>query len=85
MDTFLALTLRNVMGSLGDLEQLGRALAGQQPPAPHPCQLINCPRGAQLTTEVEETIMVLEDTKHAFKSKTLGDLRQRLELLMKVV
>jgi DNA-binding response OmpR family regulator len=85
VDTFLALTLRNVMGSLGDLEQLGRALAGQQPPAPHPCQLINCPRGAQLKTALEETITVLEDTKHAFKSKTLGDLRQRLELLMKVV
>jgi DNA-binding response OmpR family regulator len=85
VDTFLALTLRNVMGSITDLEQLGRALAGQQPPAAHPCQLINCPRGAQLQTALEETIQVLEETKHAFKSKTLGDLRQRLELLMKVV
>ena len=85
VDTFLALTLRNVMGSLTDLEQLGRALAGQQPPAAHPCQLINCPRGAQLQQAVEETIEVLEETKHAFKSKRLGDLRQRLELLLKVV
>ena len=84
VDTFLALTLRNVMGSLTDLEQLGRALAGQQAPTPHPCQLINCPRGAQLRAAVEETISVLEDTKHSFKSKTLGDLRHRLELLVKV-
>ncbi|MES2522499.1 MAG: response regulator [Gemmatimonadota bacterium] len=85
VDTFLALTLRNVMGSLTDLEQLGRALAGQSQTRAHPCQLINCPRGAQLQAAVEETISVLEETKGAFKSKTLGDLRHRLELLTKVV
>lgn len=85
VDMFLALTLRNVMGSLTDLEQLGRALAGQQTLQPHPCQLINCPRGAQLQSAVEETIAVLEETKGAFKSKTLGDLRHRLELLAKLV
>ncbi len=85
VDTFLALTLRNVMGSLTDLEQLGRALSGQQSLQPHPCQLMNCPRGAQLQAAVEETIAVLEETKGAFKSKTLGDLRHRLELLVKLV
>lgn len=85
IDTFLALTLRNVMGSLTDLEQLGRALAGQQQEKAHPCQLINCPRGAQLQAAVEETISVLEETKGSFKSKQLGDLRHKLELLTKVV
>jgi DNA-binding response OmpR family regulator len=85
LDTFLALTLRNVMGSLTDLEQLGRALAGQPTLQPHACQLINCPRGAQLQAAVEETIAVLGETKGAFKSKTLGDLRHRLELLVKLV
>lgn len=85
IDMFLALTLRNVMGSLTDLEQLGRALAGQNQPQAHPCQLINCPRGAQLQAAVETTIEVLEETKGAFKSKALGDLRQQLELLTKVV
>lgn len=85
VDMFLALTLRNVMGSLTDLEQLGRALAGQPVVQAHPCQLINCPRGAQLQAAVEETIAVLEETKGAFKSKTLGDLRQKLELVLKHV
>ncbi|AMW06415.1 response regulator [Gemmatimonas phototrophica] len=85
VDSFLALTLRNVMGSLTDLEQLGRALAGQPLPDAHPCQLINCPRGAQLQAALEETIAVLEETKGAFKSKTLGDLRHKLELLLKHV
>jgi CheY-like chemotaxis protein len=85
VDLFLALTLRNVMGSLTDLEQLGRALAGKPTLDAHPCQLMNCPRGAQLQAAIEETIAVLEETKGAFKSKTLGDLRQKLELLLKVV
>jgi DNA-binding response OmpR family regulator len=85
VDSFLALTLRNVMGSLTDLEQLGRALAGKADGTPHPCQLINCPRGAQLQQAVEDTISVLEETKGSFKSKTLGDLRHRLELVVKHV
>jgi DNA-binding response OmpR family regulator len=81
IDVFLSLTLRNVMGSLTDLEQLGRALAGQ-PVDQHPCQLLNCPRGGQLQEAIRETIRVLEETKHSFKSKSLGDLRQKLELLL---
>ena len=86
IDMFLAMTLRNVMGSLSDLEHLGRALAGKADEQPqHPCQLINCPRGAQLQQAVDDTIAVLEETKGTFKSKTLGDLRHRLELVTKHV
>ena len=86
IDMFLAMTLRNVMGSLSDLEHLGQALAGKADEQPqHPCQLINCPRGAQLQQAVDDTIAVLEETKGTFKSKTLGDLRHRLELVTKHV
>lgn len=84
IDGFLSLALRNVMGSLTDLEQLGRAMSGQQVNK-HPCQLMNCPRGAQLQEAVAETIKVLEETKGAFKSKSLGDLRAKLELLLQHV
>ncbi len=84
VDAFLALTLRNVMGSLTDLELLGQALAGHDP-AGQPCQLINCPRGAQLQAAVRETVDVLEATKGAFKSKALGELRKKLELLLQHV
>lgn len=83
IDQFLGLTLRNVMGSLTDLEQLGRALAGQATGEGHPCQLINCPRGAQLRAAIEETISVLEATRASFKSKALGDLRHKLELVLR--
>jgi CheY-like chemotaxis protein len=83
IDVFLSLTLRNVMGSLTDLQQLGRALSGR-PVDQHPCQLLNCPRGAQLNEAVRETIRVLEETKHAFKSKALGELRHKLELMLEL-
>jgi CheY-like chemotaxis protein len=81
VDAFLALTLRNVMGSLSDLEQLGRALSGASPDR-HACQILNCPRGAQLLEAVRETTRVLEQTKGAFKSKQLGELRRTLELVL---
>lgn len=81
VDAFLALTLRNVMGSLSDLQQLSRALSNNAQNQ-HPCQIINCPRGMQLQEAVREAIRVLEETKGAFKSKTLGDLRHKLELLL---
>ncbi len=81
IDAFLSLALRNVMGSLTDLEQISRAMTGQ-PVKEHPCQLMNCPRGAQLQQAVQETIRVLEETKGSFKSKSLGDLRSKLELLL---
>jgi DNA-binding NtrC family response regulator len=81
IDVFLALTLRNVMGSLTDLQQLSRALTSA-PVGKTPCQLLNCPRGAQLQSAVKETVDVLEETKGAFKSKTLGELRRKLELLL---
>lgn len=86
VDVFLALTLRNVMGSLTDLEQLSKALSRRSDlDAAHPCQLLNCPRGAQLLAAVKETVGTLEATKASFKSKDLGDLRHRLELLVEVV
>lgn len=81
-DSFLALTLRNVMGSLTDLQQVGKAALSKTAEASHTCQLINCPRGGQLYRAVEETVAVLETTKGAFKSKQLGDLRKKLELLL---
>jgi CheY-like chemotaxis protein len=81
VDAFLALTLRNVMGSLSDLQQLGRALSGTSADR-HACQILNCPRGAQLLEAVRETVRVLEETKGTFKSKQLGALRHGLELLL---
>lgn len=81
LEAFLALTMRNVMGGVEDLAQLGRALA-RASDVPHACQAFNCPRGAQLHEAVRQTIAVLEETKSSFKSRRLAELRQQLELLL---
>ena len=75
---FLDSTLRNVLGSLADLKQLTQALSIGQT-APQACHLFNCPKLATLKASVEETIQVLERTKRAFKSRELGELRKKLE------
>ncbi|MBI4502313.1 MAG: hypothetical protein HY700_14280 [Gemmatimonadetes bacterium] len=68
-----------MMGSL-NLELLGQAPTGGEAPG-QPCQLIDCPLGAQLQPAVRETIQALEAPKSAFKSKTPADLK-KLELLI---
>ena len=59
--------------------------APDAPTGTHACQLLACPRGAQLATAVRETIGVLEETKQRFKSKQLGAHRERLGLLLEHV
>jgi DNA-binding response OmpR family regulator len=44
-----------------------------------PCHLLNCPKLHALRGVLVETIGVLEKTKSAFKSKDLGQLREKLE------
>ena len=82
-EAFMRLALRNVMGSLTDVEELaGRSQATVTAPSPHTCQVLNCPRGAQLVAAVQETIFVLEETRSAFKSTQLRDLRRKLALML---
>ena len=47
------------------------------------CEFMRCPRRTAYKQAVVDTIEVLERTKHAFKSKDLGELRRRLEGLLK--
>ncbi|HKP30294.1 MAG TPA: response regulator [Gemmatimonadales bacterium] len=81
-DAFMRLALRNVLGSLTDVEQLATSDAPGGGTVAHTCQQLNCPRGAQLTEAVRETIYVLEETRSSFKSTQLRDLRRKLNLLL---
>jgi hypothetical protein len=79
----MRLALRNVLGSLTDVEQLATTDgAADGAPVAHACQQLNCPRGAQLMEAVRETIYVLEETRSSFKSTQLRDLRRKLSLLV---
>lgn len=81
-EAFMRLALRNVMGSLTDVEHLAAAEPPGAASETHACQQLNCPRGAQLMEAVRETIFVLEETRSSFKSTQLRDLRRKLNLLV---
>lgn len=71
VNTFLTLTLRNIVGCLADVKRLTEAL-GVGSVAPEACQLLNCPRSAVLTGALRETIELLERTKSASNPKAWG-------------
>jgi len=83
VSTFLDLTLRNVVDALSDLKSLTETLALQRG-SQDACHLLGCPRPVVLLEAIRETIGVLESTKSSFKSKELGELRQKLDGIVKI-
>jgi CheY-like chemotaxis protein len=82
LDTFLTLTFRNITGALSDLKHLTESFSiGSS--KQEVCHLLNCPRLNTLNETLVETIDALEKTKSAFKSKELGNLRRKLEDLVR--
>jgi len=81
ISNFVTLTMRNVFEALFDLKHLTEAIASPQPEV-NVCQLMDCPRVGAFVAALQETISVLEATKSAFKSKELGQLRQKLEQIL---
>jgi DNA-binding response OmpR family regulator len=82
MNNFIELTFQNILGALSDLHHLTGTL-GIPNGKEDACHLLNCPKLDSLTTAVNSTIDVLEQTKHSFKSKELGELRKKLETIIK--
>ncbi len=81
IDSFMTLTLQNIVSSLSDLKNLAEVFAGFSEEG-IVCNLINCPRLNKLTAGVKETVTVLESTKKSFKSQELADLRSKLLMLL---
>lgn len=51
-------------------------------PASSACPVMGCPRQQTLTRAIRDAIGTLEKTRSAFKSRQLGELRQRLEQVL---
>ncbi len=81
IDAFLQLTFRNIVSTLSDLKRMTETLATDRT-SEEAYYILNCPRHQSLKGALAETIEVLEKTKDAFKSKKLGELRKKLELLL---
>ena len=73
--SYLAMTLGNLIASLGDFAEVAEVLAGSR----HQKHGLD---SAALTKAVREAIEVLEGTRHLFKSKELAALRKKLEELV---
>ncbi len=78
IDLFLDMTFKNVFEALANVRQLTTRLAGIEGERAA-CHLLECPRLSALRDALAETVEVLKETKGAFKSKRLGDLRKTLE------
>jgi hypothetical protein len=67
--------------SLDDLTQLTVALRHENTEETV-CAMLHCPRHQALSEAIADAIIVLEETKHAFKSPQLHALRRRLETVL---
>ncbi|NIR29199.1 MAG: response regulator [Gammaproteobacteria bacterium] len=78
IEAFLALSHRNIVASLEDIERVTLAMSDEKS-VQDSCRLLQCPRPVELTKAINEAISVLGSTKSSFKSKELGALRRRLK------
>jgi DNA-binding response OmpR family regulator len=82
IEAFLSVSCHNIIEAIFDLKNLTEILSmgnGEKTV----CHLLTCPRLNAIKGSMKETIEVLEKTKNSFKSKELGDLRKRLEEIIK--
>ena len=82
VSTLISLNLRNLLESLLTVAQLAELLACDDQAA-EAAKLLNGARPVVLLDAIRETILALERTKHMFKSKELGDVRRKLENLIR--
>jgi DNA-binding response OmpR family regulator len=80
--TLLELTLRNITDAATDLRVFAEFTARHPGPEAQG-EPLDAARPLQLLNALRETITVLEKTRSAFKSKDLGELRHKLETLLK--
>jgi CheY-like chemotaxis protein len=79
---FLALTYQNISSSLMDACNIW-TVTDVDSEARQICHMLECPRLAALTDAIRETIDMLRKTQHAFKSKDLRRLREKLQELVR--
>jgi DNA-binding response OmpR family regulator len=82
-EMFFTLAFQNILGSMMDVKHMAESF-GNPDIEPEACHMMNCPQLWKLTNAVRDTLNVLEQTRHAFKSKELGLLRRKLELVMQI-
>ncbi len=86
LERFLTISQRHLAATLANINALARRVSGPASAAEQAdevCQLLSCPKLDVLTEALIETVEVLDRTRHAFKSKELGQLRLKLQGLLR--
>jgi DNA-binding response OmpR family regulator len=81
LNAFVAATVRNVVDSLGNLRDLAKAVEGSSTQRDVEHWTATVP--SEMREVLRDVVATLERTRSAFKSKELGELRRRLETLLK--
>jgi CheY-like chemotaxis protein len=81
IDAFVATTLKNMAEPLIAIQRLAGVLARPHP-SPEQGWMCQLARTETVVDLLRETVDVLERTKNAFKSKQLGHLRHRLQVVL---
>jgi len=78
----LHLAMGNLAGTMLDMESLLQLAEGGEH-SPQTCAVLQCPRLGEQRKVIEECLATLEKTRTAFKSRSLAEVRQRLEGLLR--
>jgi FixJ family two-component response regulator len=79
---FVDLTIQNLMKAILNVRDLVEGLTTGRS-CDTACAHMNCPRLDVLADVLAETVLVLENTRDELKSKSIGDLRRKLEQIIR--
>jgi len=81
LGAFLTLSLRHITGTLSDMRSVIDFMLTNDP-SNEAIRALEASHPIALTAALQDTIATLEGTKASFKSRALGELRERLEILL---
>lgn len=81
VDSLVELTIKRAYDSLRNLHELNKMISDPRSAADM-CEMVGCPRLAELQAVLEEAVDTLEETKSSFKSRRIKDLREKLEKVL---
>lgn len=77
LEHYFKIAQENLIHTLLDIQRATKMLS-EKSSHRDICHLMNCPKLNSFREIMQETVLVLEKSKSAFKSKKLGDLRKRI-------
>lgn len=81
LNTFLTISIQQALDTIADVGDLAQYIL-ESDPAGDSQRRLQSAKPLRLVEAIRETIQVLENTKNSFKSRELGELRKKLEILV---